>query len=279
MDPAVRARRRMEPPLAPPPLLAQAGRPSSDAAADRPIIADGREIHAFDVSSGRAPSLPEFSGLHVIRDFLSEGEAACLLERIDRAPFAPSQSGREKQHFGAKINFNRRRMNASRFPGLPAFTHPLVDRARGRLLAEGDAALDRAVTAFDPTDVFVLRYAPERRSNLDLHLDDVFAYGELILDVSLESDSVMTFYRGRPGGEVRLADGEPPAQACVRVPLPARSLVAIRGPARFEWEHGLLACDVRARRTSITLRTLSPTLRATEQGQWLLEACRPRDDC
>lgn len=268
----------MEPPLPPPPLLEHAGRPSPDAAADRPIVADGRGIHAFDPSCGRAPSLPGFSGLHVIPDFLTENEAACLLDRIARDPFVPSQSGREKQHFGAKVNFNRRRMNVSRFSGLPAFTHPLVDRARERLRAEGDAALDRTVADFDPTDVFVLRYAPERRSNLDLHLDDVFAYGELILDVSLESDSVMTFYQGRPGGEVRFADGEPPAQACVRVPLPARSLVAIRGPARFEWEHGLLACDVRARRTSITLRTLSPALRETDEGKWLLEACRPRAD-
>ncbi len=281
LDDAIRARRKMGVPLAPPALLAAVAQPAVETGVGADVgavrVEDGRDIHAFDVASGCAPTLKEFAGVRVIPDLLSPDEAERLIEQIDRSPFVPSQSGREKQHFGARVNFNRRRMNVKSFPGLPDFTHPLVERARARLREAGDAALDRAVDRFDPTDVFVLRYAPERRSNLDLHLDDVFAYGELILDLSLESDSVLTFYRGRPGGEVSHADGATPPEACVRVPMPARSLVAIHGPARFAWEHGILARDIRARRTSITLRTLSESLRETDQGRWLLDACRAPD--
>ena len=82
---------------------------------------------------------------------------------------------------------------------------------------------------------------------------------ELILDLSLESDSMLTFFR------VSLSESGRQVEECVRVPLPARSLVAIYGSARFDWEHAILAYDIVGQRTGITFRTLQEDLRNTEK--------------
>ena len=109
-------------------------------------------------------------------------------------------------------------------------------------------------------------------SNLDFHLDDVFAYGEPILDLSLRSDTTLTLYRGRPEGEVD--DPVDVVPACVRVPLPARSLALLFGPARHAWEHALLAADLPEPRTSVTFRTVSPALAALPEGRDILERAK-----
>ena len=263
LDPETRRLHGLRPPLPLPPLLA-----------DGDFTPDGRGVYAFDAERQGVPGLADFEGVRLLRDFVSDDEARSLLGRLETAPFVPSQSGREKRHFGPRVNFNRGRVNAERFEGLPAWAPPLEARLRERVAADfapGDpvhAALAHYVT----TDVFVLRYAPERASNLDFHLDDVFAYGELILDLSLGSDTTLTLYRGRPDGEVDDPEGVVPA--CVRVPMPARSLVLLFGPARYAWEHALLAPDLPAPRTSVTFRTVSEALAAMPEGRDVLERAK-----
>ncbi len=230
-----------------------------------------RRTFAFDPASQCAPGLPAFSGLRVYTGALSEAEAAELLIEIERRPFLPSQSGKQKQHFGPRFNFVRRRMNVDRFAGLPASAHRLESRlracvARDRAGDPADLARCRAALAdYATTDVFVLRYVESERSNLDFHVDDLHAYGEAILDVSLDSDSILSFLGPEPG-PADPGDG----RACVRVPLPARSIAVVYGAARFAWQHAILASDVRGIRTSITLRTLAPALRETPAGQQVL---------
>ncbi len=234
-------------------------------------------IHFFESSSQSVPTLPEFEGLRLYPDFLSESEAGELLETLETTPFVPAQSGKGKQHYGPRINFNKKRMNAATYRGVPTYSHDLEARMRSRIQADrdfttrGKAAIETALTAFDTTDVFVLRYQPEEMSNLDFHLDDCFAYGELIADLSLESDSFLTFFRGRPNSEIDRAGTRLEGPICVRVELPARSLAVLYGPARFEWEHAILAYDIESQRTSVTLRTLSETLRATSDGRTVID--------
>jgi len=225
-------------------------------------------VFEFDPGSGSAPGRPDFVGLQLIPDFVSQLEADGLLAEIERQPFRPAQSGKLKQHYGAKVNFNRKRVNANAFAGLPGYVAWVERRLRERVQSAGvdstlrsDVALAKALEVYRTMDAFVLRYREEDASNLDLHVDDTFAYGEAILDLSLESAGVMTFLRER-----RLAGGEA-SWECVRVALPPRSLAILYGPARFEWEHGILAYDIRGRRTSITLRTLSGALRRTDEGR------------
>ena len=238
------------------------------------------EIHEFAPATQSAASLPSFSGVRIYPEFLSAREADALLDEIDSTDFQSSQSGKEKQHYGPKINFNKKKMNSASFRGLPAYAHRLEARLRERvdhdttLEGEDRNILERALTRFETTDVFVLRYTPRECSNLDFHVDDFFAYGEVILDVSLESDSVLTFLRGRPNNEIRGEASSDQKLICVRVPLPARSIAVLHGSARFTWEHAILAYDIAARRTSVTLRTLGEPLRNTNEGRAVLTRAR-----
>jgi alkylated DNA repair dioxygenase AlkB len=223
-------------------------------------------IHDFDLEEQCAPTCPEFRGVHVFRDFLDAKEAEVLLRSIEKSPFDLAQSGKTKQHFGPKINFNKRKVNATGFRGLPPYADEIESRLR--LFASRDPAgseshrddLSRALSTFRTMDVFVMRYLAQHESNLDFHADDTFAYGETILDLSLESDSVLTFLEGAAG------ETEADARRCVRVPLPKASLAVVFGRARFDWEHAILAYDIDGRRTSVTLRTLSPGLLESEAG-------------
>ena len=220
-------------------------------------------LHTFDAESQIAPSCPSFSGLRLYLDAITVNEEREILAEIEQFPFALAQSGKEKQHFGAKVNFNKRRMNAKDFHGLPRLAKWVEDRARKHI--EADTTTDnpamRALSTFKTTDYFTLRYSEKEGSNLDFHTDDRFGYGEAIIDLSLQSDSVLTFIRKRPGKD---------SVDCVRAALPARSIAFLYGDARFKWEHALLAYDISGTRTSVTLRTLSDELRTTEAGQDVL---------
>jgi len=231
-------------------------------------------LHHFDLGLQNAPSCPEFQGVHVFRDFMSPDEAEQLLQEVEKAGFTPAQSGKSKQLYGAKINLNKQKINTTRFRGLPDYARQIESRLHelaGRDLPghpKEILALRAALEVFETTDAFVLRYRERDASNLDFHRDDTFAYGEAILDFSLESDSVLTFLeRQMPG--VRTSQTK-----CVRVPLPARSLAVVYGRARFSWDHAILAYDISGRRTSITLRTLSETLRSGDDGRRILDIAR-----
>lgn len=280
-----------------PDWLAPLGRPGRAGAAGELDSSDPR-IHVFDPDRQAAPTCPAFTGVRLYRDALTPQEASALLAEIEASPLIPSQSGKLKQHFGPRFNFMKRRMNAERFDGLPAWAHALEGRVRA--LVEADAGADtarddgtrdpgdstrlaacrEALADYQTTDVFVLRYLEEEASNLDFHIDDLFAYGETILDVSLDSDSTLTFLgpvdadesaAGAAGRSIPPLVNDP---VCVRVPLPARSIAVLYGPARLLWQHALLAGDIRGARTSITLRTLGPEPRATAAGRRILDRSR-----
>jgi alkylated DNA repair protein alkB family protein 4 len=256
----MRASFKMDPPLERPTFLVHQPTPHTAG------------IFDFDPRTSRARGCEDFEGLIVVPGFLDLDESSALLAKIEEAPFAPAQSGKEKQHYGAKVNFNKRRINANRFTGLPKYLRRLESHARSAFLEfEGLTEIgreqrDRALASFETTDLFVLRYHESEASNLDLHVDDTFAYGEAIIDISLETDAVMTF--------VRHAAGATMGPECVRVPLEAGSAALLYGKARYEWEHGILHYDVRDRRTSLTLRTLSESLRATPDGAMVLDIAR-----
>jgi len=242
-----------------------------DGAGDR--TPSSRIAHFDPDSPSVLDSSAELRGIRIFPDFVSPAEAEDLLREIKTSEFVQAQSGKLKQHYGPKINFNKKKMGTDNFKGLPTYTARIEDRLRRLVLDDSVTSpvehreFSTALRAFETTDVFVLRYLESEASNLDFHLDDTFAYGELILDLSLESDSVLTFLRNHDHSDASAIE-------CVRVPLPARSLAAVYGPARFEWEHAILSYDIDGQRTSITFRTLHEDLRRTEAGQRVLEIAR-----
>ena len=62
----------------------------------------------------------------------------------------------------------------------------------------------------------------------------------------------------------------------VRIPMPRRSLLVLYGPARYDWEHGILREDIPSRRVCITYRELTPTYLQSgpraEVGEAILKA-------
>ncbi len=268
-DPELRRALGMGDPLAVPAWLGDALASERDTRVPTAPVGSPH-FHVFDAWRQSAPTCPAFTGVRVYPEAITQIEAERLLSSIDSAPFSPSQSGKHKQHHGPRFNFTRRRMNADRFEGIPDYAHVLEARLRACVRDDeaGDAA-DRAacraaLAEYQTTDVFVLRYFEPERSNLDFHVDDLYAYGEAILDVSLDSESVLTFLGPFAPAEC----GQ--ALECVRVPLPARSIAVVYGRARVAWQHAILPDDIRGLRTSITLRTLAGALRSSEAGQRVL---------
>lgn len=217
----------------------------------------------FDLEQQRAPECPDFLGLRVLPQAVNARQSQDWLKDIARTSWQPGQSGKEKQHFGPKANFKKRKIAIGNFSGLPNYAHDLVTIARQ--LLRNDEEMASLLRTFQVTDAFVLRYDPRQQANLDPHIDDTFSYGEVILGLSLESDSILTFFH--PDASVR--------PACVRVPIPAGSLSVMYGPARFEWEHGIMAQDIQQQRTSITLRTLGDAVKSTDVGQQILSLANP----
>lgn len=184
--------------------------------------------------------------LDVIED---EAEEAGILKEIEAWPWEPSQSGRWKQDFGPRANFKRQLIKVpDTFQGLPRYGHELLKRVVGR-----NAALE----GFQPVECLLLRYEEERGANHDFHVDDTWLWGERIVGVTLGSPTVFTLY-------------DPASHLAVRVPLPQRSAYLISGSARYEWQHGILAEDIRGVRTAITFRELTRETADTDLGRLAL---------
>ena len=179
---------------------------------------------------GSGPELPE--GLSYRTDFLTPSEEAALVERIGALPFAPFQfhgfeGKRRTVSFGWQYRFDGSGLHEA---------EPMPDW----LLAVREKAADFAgLAADDLVHALIIEYAPG--AGIGWHRDRP-DFGEVI-GISLGSQAPLRF-RLREGAKWR------------RLTLPAapRSAYHLRGPAREQWEHSILA--VEALRYSITLRTL-----------------------
>lgn len=210
---------------------------------------------------GRSAATDAISGLTLVPDFLEPSEAAAILREVSQRAFALGQSGVLKQHFGPRYNFKKRRIRSAGFRGLPPFARHLRARIETHLSLHAPSGHRRKPTRPLVEDAFVLRYLPARQAHLDFHVDDPFAYGPDIFVLSLEGRSALSFI------EAAYVDRPQDAPCGIRVPLPERSLLILSGAARTEWAHAILAQDIHTARTSVTLRSISDTVRHTAEGR------------
>lgn len=144
-----------------------------------------------------------------------------------------------------------------------------------------------------------LEYDPKRGASIDPHIDDCWIWGERIVTVNILGDSVLTMtpYRGSimrynldcissyksilqkdtcNNTQINTDDN-----IVVRLPMPARSLMILYGPARYnflvqtkkytishriilflfhryQWEHSILRQDITSRRVCLAYRELTP---------------------
>ena len=139
------------------------------------------------------------------------------------------------QDFGPQVNFKKRKLKLDNFTGLPQFSRVLVKRMWSVIPALSD---------FQPVELCNLEYMPDRGSSIDPHFDDFWVWGERLVTLNLLSQSTLTF-----------SDSECDTE--VAVPMPRRSLIIVRGPARYKWRHAIKRQDIVSRRIAITLRELA----------------------
>ncbi|XP_037074856.1 alpha-ketoglutarate-dependent dioxygenase alkB homolog 4-like [Pollicipes pollicipes] len=196
-----------------------------------------------------------FPGVHIVPDLLTADEEQQLMADIDALPWDASQSGRRKQNFGPKTNFNRRKLKMGAFRGFPEF---------GRWV-QARLAREPVLRGYQTIEQCSLEYRPQEGACIAPHIDDCWVWGERVVTVSLLKDSVLTMVKYQ-GGEDRynLRDRPPPRAAglerppTVRLPMPRRSLLVLEGAARYEWLHGILREDVTERRVCLALREFTP---------------------
>jgi alkylated DNA repair protein alkB family protein 4 len=224
---------------------------------------DAGATHARPSAPPPAPSAPQLTyglrGHLVLLDFLSAQEEASLLRAVDAADAPPWRhatfNGRNRgKAWGVDMSLARRAVYPEIVP-FPTWLVPIVARLR---------SAHPLLRRFDPNHVNAIEYTRARGDHLSAHVDDRKLSGDIIVNVSLAGECVMT-YAPEPRGAGRqvVRRGDPPpvdAPGVVRVPLPRRCAQVQSGAARFEFTHGIANADLHApRRVSLTLRESAVT--------------------
>jgi alkylated DNA repair dioxygenase AlkB len=195
--------------------------------ADRPARSGRRATFNLE----RVSESSKVPGLRYAAEWIDPDQERDLLARIDGAPWS-TQLRRRVQHYGMRYDYTSRAVAAQERTPLPDW-----------------AAVLGARLGFEPDQVIVNEYLPGQ--GISAHTDCVPCFGPEVAAVSLGSACTMEFSHGA---------------ARVEVPLAARSLCVMTGPARYEWRHAIAARKSdpapdgarvpRARRVSVTFRTV-----------------------
>ena len=69
----------------------------------------------------------DFTGLHLLPDFLTVAEEESLAELIESDPnWKESQSGRRKIDYGPSANFKKKKLKVGNFAGLPHYAKDFI---------------------------------------------------------------------------------------------------------------------------------------------------------
>ena len=182
-----------------------------------------------------APALPP--GLTYADDILSAAEEAALLARLADVPVTPFKfqgwlGKRETASFGWRYDFE----DASFGPTepIPDYLLPLRARAAAFARLAEDDLVQAMVTRYDPG------------AGIGWHRDRP-VFGQVV-GVSLGVPAILRFRRRVAGGFER-----------VSLPIAPRSVYALTGEARTEWEHSI--AEMAETRWSITFRSLAKAVR------------------
>ncbi|XP_055971075.1 alkylated DNA repair protein alkB homolog 8 [Sorex fumeus] len=159
-------------------------------------------------------------GLTVIENIISSEVEQLLLESIkwtediDNQNFQKSLKHRRVKHFGYEFHYENNNVNKDE--PLPGGLPDPCDSILEAWLKEG-------FIIYKPDQLTVNQYEPGH--GIPPHVDTHSAFEDEIISLSLGSETVMDFKH--PNG------------ATVPVMLPRRSLLVMRGEARYLWSHGI----------------------------------------
>ena len=179
-------------------------------------------------------------GAAILPDILTEAEERRILMRIGDAPWM-TDLGRRVQHYGFRYDYrDRASSRRTPAPAFPRWAHVMA--ARLRPLFDGAA----------PEQCIVNEYRPGQGIGMHADHDD---FGPVVVSLSLGAAWQMHFRPRRIRPYVRDA-----MTSDETAPLPRRSALVLRGPARQDWMHGIdRAANARqhATRVSATFRTMT----------------------
>ncbi|KAK9878647.1 hypothetical protein WA026_023098 [Henosepilachna vigintioctopunctata] len=216
-----------------------------------------------------------FPGVYIQLNFITEKEEDYLIQNIDSISWDSSQSGRRKQNYGPKCNFKRQKIKLGNFMGFPLFSEFVQKKFEQVPIMKNFYTIEQCS----------LEYDPKTGASIDPHIDDCWVWGERIVTVNLNSDSVLTMTRNEKTSRYNLAcvrnypaildkNGiynqsldsflvNSPTDTfeypVVRIPMPRRSLLIMYGAARYEWEHQILREDIVERRICLAYREFTPS--------------------
>ena len=183
-------------------------------------------------------TMNDINGLTYIRNFISKSEHDLLLQRIDSEPWL-TELQRRVQHYGYKYDYAKHQISRS------MYIAPLPDWSLG--IAQ---RLHQSYSPTLPDQVIVNEYEPGQ--GIAKHTDCRTCFRDTIISLSLCSPSVMDFTNNKKGVKRSIL-------------LEPRSLIVLKGEARYEWAHGIAKRKSdkfqgrvfkRTRRVSLTFRTV-----------------------
>jgi alkylated DNA repair dioxygenase AlkB len=185
------------------------------------------------------------NGLQLVETFIDEETELTLVEKLDSERWEVTAGQRPTLQYGRRYDFAIRSLSPA--PEVPAWLAPLVERVQ--ITGQFDTA---------PDQLIVNNYSRDER--LAPHIDHVPSFGPVVASISLLSPCVMTFRYGRKDGKA------------LPIVLPRRSLLILRGAARFDWYHEIQPAMAdqnaiigaeRDRRISVTFRTINRVMQAS----------------
>lgn len=226
--------------------------------------------------------IPPIPGLLLVKDFITEGEEAELLEFIYGQPWS-AQLTRKVQHYGIAFDYITRSTKdqeslakvigeaepEAASTSTESLSRPIerntplykvAKRAtnRGFLGDAGNIALNRRTfdapvsmsvidSEFEPssdfpeTDQITINEYPAGKG-ISGHVDTHASFQDGIMSLSLACDSVMEFtYTSTEASDTFINGQRVEKGATAAIILPRRSLLVLRGEARYGWSHAIPA--------------------------------------
>jgi len=205
------------------------------------VLKSDKQKNAFTELMGKrmriAPVSKRLPGCHLFENFLTVEEEKRLVRKLDSCDpkwHISSWNGKcESKTWGLEVDVVKRIVGKVRRPIPKAFKFVIERMTSGEYLP---------LAGFVPNECNSNSYKREEGHWLRAHVDDRQLSGELLANISLLSDSYMTYRHEKTGEEVR-------------VRLPRRSLQVVSKESRYDWTHEIRKVDVLdKRRVSITFR-------------------------
>ncbi|GAM26908.1 hypothetical protein SAMD00019534_100830 [Acytostelium subglobosum LB1] len=174
-------------------------------------------------------------GLSLLTDFITEEEERILVDNIDKSEWK-TEIARRTQQYGYHYCYRLRGVDElddqgqPMTPPIPQYLQFLVDRL---------AATPQIPVGMD--QIIINEYEPGQQ--IKPHIDSTKDWDACVVSLSCLSDWRMVFI---PEDDDKSKE--------VSMVLPKRSLLVLKGDARYKWKHGIRSQVKVGRRVSLTFR-------------------------